>query len=130
MHPNPLNVDTVRFSTVVIWLHTSAVVTNLAGARYRRKFFSFTLTMHWAVRNNLFLFLNASSWLPYSTVRWLVFNVNKLHFLQSVSLEQYSIFARKIIKKLSNSAPFISIFIIIYTFIRKSKHAQPASFRP
>ena len=54
--------------------------------------------MHWAVRNDQFLFLNASSWLPYSTVGWLVFNVNKLHFLQSVSLEQYSIFARKIIK--------------------------------
>ena len=34
--------------------------------------------MHWAVRNDLFLFLNASSWLPYSTVGWLVFNVNKL----------------------------------------------------
>ena len=86
--------------------------------------------MHWAVRNNLFLFLNASSWLPYSTVGWLVFNVNKLHFLQSVSLEQYSIFARKIIKKLSNSASFISIFIMIYIFIKKSKQTQPASVRP
>ena len=86
--------------------------------------------MHWAVRNDLFLFLYASSWLPYSTVGWLVFNVKKLHFLQSVSLEQYSIFARKIIKKLSNSASFISIFIIIYIFLKKSKQTQPASVRP
>ena len=86
--------------------------------------------MHWAVRNDLFLFLYASSWLPYSTVGWLVFNVKKLHFLQSVSLEQYSIFARKIIKKLSNSAYFISIFIIIYIFLKKSKQTQPASVRP
>ena len=77
--------------------------------------------MQWAVRNDLFLFLNASSWLPYSTVGWLVFNVNKLLFLESVSLEQYSIFARKIIKKLSNSASFVSIFIIIYIFIKKIK---------
>ena len=81
--------------------------------------------MHWAVRNDLFLFLYASSWLPYSTVGWLVFNVKKLHFLQSVSLEQYSIFARKIIKKLSYSASFISI--IIYIFLKKSKQTQPAS---
>ena len=77
--------------------------------------------MHWAVRNDLFLFVNANSWLPYSTVGWLVFNVNKRHFLQAVSLEEYSIFARKIIKKLSNSEPLISIFIIIYIFIKKIK---------
>ena len=33
VHQRPLNVDTVQFSTVIIWLHTSAVVTNLAGPR-------------------------------------------------------------------------------------------------
>ena len=29
VHQKPLNVDTVRFSAVIIWLHTSAIVTNL-----------------------------------------------------------------------------------------------------
>ena len=48
----------------------------------------------------------------------------KLHFLQSVSLEQYSIIAHKFIKYLSNSAPFISIFTIIYIFIKKLKQSS------
>ena len=82
--------------------------------------------MHWAVRNDQFLFLNASSWLPYSTVGWLVFNVNKLHFLQSNSLEQYSIFARKIIK---NYQSHHLSFLFLSSFTYSSKNQNKPSLR-
>ena len=33
VHQKPLNVNNVWFNTVIIWLHTSAVLTNLAGSQ-------------------------------------------------------------------------------------------------
>ena len=96
---------------------------SLIQDRYNQKcFFFFSISMCWLAPFETLCQVHCKGvggvWFPCYTGRWLVFNVNKLHFLQSVSLEQYSIFARKFIKKLSNSARFISIFIIIYIFIK------------